>query len=155
MTLRLIAAVLVLGASAVICGAATAARPTSAGHYYGFQVSEASPGNPLDVSAELRVAYGGRRFASGSSVHLYSYCPRSLLGVAVSLGHVRINRRGRVSLAGERQALRYRLKGRFLSPEYARITYTLTALRRPQSAPRCHVPPYPVALYRNGERPFS
>jgi hypothetical protein len=149
------AALVAIGACALFCAAATAAKPTRAGHYYGFQADESSASTFLDVSAELRVSYSGRRLEPGSYVHLTAECPGSRISrdVKVSLGRaVRISRRGRFTAAGTARRLRYRLEGRFLNSQYARITYTL----RPRHRRRpCQAPRYPVALYLDGERPFS
>jgi hypothetical protein len=138
---------LALAVSAVLCSTAAAATPAGGGHYYGFEADEARPFSFLDVDAELRVADSGRRIARGSYLALAGDCRGSRsYGHTVCLARVAIDRRGRFSLAGSAKGVRYRVRGRFLNRGYARITYRLS---------RCKVSRFPVALYLNGEPPFS
>jgi hypothetical protein len=157
--LRLVAVMIAVGSFAVTTGTAMAAVPTRDGHYYGFQSNERviGGGSTLGVSAELLVSHNARRLDAGSYVELSADCPasRNYARVVVRPGRsrARISRSGRFSVAGVTRRFRYRLRGRFLRAEYARITYTARSHGR--SARPCDVPDYPVAAYLNGEPPFS
>lgn len=150
MTARSITGVLgaALCALTVVCAPAGAARPAAGGHYYGFEANEARPFSVLRVDAELRVTGDRRRLHRGSYVRLAGDCRgrRRDVGFRVRLGGVALNRRGRFTRAGARGRVRYRLYGRFVSTDYARVTYVLG---------RCKVSRIPVALYLDGKPPFS
>lgn len=158
MTPRLCAPVLVLAVLAGACSPAIAAKPTRFGHYLGFQAGESSPGGPTAVVGELRISSSGRRFEPGSYVALRAGCRGSTVGIRVNLarrrgGAVSISRPGRFSARGTVGRLRYRLRGGFPGRQYARIRYTVA--RRGRKARECRVSKYPIAMYLDGERPFS
>ena len=62
------------------------------------------------------------------------------------LAATKLTRRGRFSRNGRVAGHRYRIRGRFLSRGYARITYSLS---------RCRKPRFPVTLYLDGEPSFA
>lgn len=146
-----------------------AAPPVGGGHYYGFQGSETRMGDLADVDAEAWVARGGRRFApgrGGSYVELSFDCRADRHGfvqtrvkLASRSRSVRIRREGRFVSAGGDNGLRYRLRGRFVTADYARLVYSARMPpRRPVNRSRpgmCRSGRSHVVLYRDGEPPFS
>ena len=130
----------------VLCSPAVAARPAAGGHYYGFEADEARPFSVLGVDAELRVAGNRGRLARGSHLEYRVECPGAVAGGDFRLGGTRLTRSGRFSRAGRVAGHRYRIRGRFLGRDYARIRYSLS---------RCKSSRFPVTLYLDGEPPFS
>jgi hypothetical protein len=148
---------------------ASGARPHQGARYLGFEGSETRVDNLLEVTARVRVSASGRRFRGGSYVRLW--CGRddapvrklSLAGTHISrngrfsktnVAGTHISRNGRFSKTNGngRGRVRYRLRGRFVLRDYARVTYSASKPRR--SGRRCRSGRRKVALYENGEPPF-
>jgi hypothetical protein len=124
----------------VTASSASAARPHKNARYVGFEGSETVM-ELTQVSARARTTRSGRRFRGGSYVD-----PEC--GPRIRLRGVRIRRSGRFSKFRRRGRFRYRLRGRFVRRNYARVSYTA---RRG----RCRARRRRVALYERGRPPFS
>ena len=146
---RIATAVVLAGLVALATGeAASAAQPARGSHFYGFEGST-SADNFWETSAELRVSRSGRGFGrSYVEVTLGSRCRDFKVRLSP---RVRIRRGGRFSSTGRRGGRSFRLRGRFLSPGYARVAYRAHVRRRGRD---CRTKGT-VELYRNGEPPFS
>ena len=143
--------------AAVATGAAPAsgAVPPGGSHFYGFEGPQRNVDDFLPTSGVLRVSSGGRRFRS-SYVKVLFEGGCQARDFRVRLGRrIRIRRSGRFSLRDRRGARRFRVVGRFVSPRYARIAYRARAPRRGRGRRRSCRTSGRVALYRNGEPPYS
>ena len=130
---------------------ASGARPHQGARYLGFEGSETSVDNLIEVTARVRVSAGGRSFRRGSYIRLL--CGRDDAPVRkLSLAGTRISRNGTFSKTKRRSRVRYRLRGRFVLGDYARVTYSASKPRR--SGRRCRSGRREVALYENGDPPF-
>src|SRR3954453_16976420 len=123
---------------------ATAAKPHKGARYVGFEGSETQLDDTV-VSAKVRVSGSGRRFRRGSYVNLTA-CDKAR---KVSLARTAISRSGRFSKSKRHGRFRYRLRGRFVMRDYARVSYSGSRSRRCASG-RVKVP-----LYEKGVPPFK
>jgi hypothetical protein len=172
------ASVLVVLASVGLAAAASpveAARPMG-GAYYGFdgrpaEINTAEPNiGFFDMTAALRVS-GDRRRLSGRGDGSYvrfgfpckldraDWVSGTIRLVRPRARGPRIRRDGGFALVKRRGAVRYRLRGRFVSPAMATLVYRANVaaqLPRNRRRPgRCTGPRTRVALFLNGEPPFS
>jgi hypothetical protein len=162
--------VLVVGASP-----ANAARPVKDAHYYGFDgrlgdVNTAKPNARFfNLSAKLRVSRTGRRVSGRGDGFYIRYgfaCRRGrdyVSGTFPLAGRGMpgppIRRGGGFALAKSRGDARLRLRGRFVSREAATLVYRVSIVPAPSTngrrPGRCRSGPTRVALFRDGEPPFS
>lgn len=167
--LGLVAAVCGLGIAAAPAGAA---KPIKGAYYAGFDGRLRYfnfPNDFRDVSAELRVSRSGRRITGrgyGSYVSVAFECKRDKEGyfegtirmASPRLRGPRIRRDGSFRLVKRTGRLRYRLRGRFVSPDAAKLVYRASMPPRepknPSNPGRCTVRRRPVALRRDAEAPF-
>lgn len=102
--------------------------------------------------AELRVGPSGQALLGGRRGS-YIGCDRD--GTLVPLrpkGRARIEHDGDFSFGGRSRGLKFRVRGRFRSPDLARVTYSV----RPRRAFACPPGPRSLRLHRRaGEPPFS
>lgn len=155
------------GVAAGLVSPAVAARPAPGGHYYGFPAAGQYRADGLsDVTADLRVSRNGRGVAA---VTLLLSCDSrrsrydvKMVEMKLAFGRASgatIRRNGSFALAGGDGERRYRLSGRFLTADYARLVYRASM---PPPRPvdrrrfeRCRSGRASAVLYRNGEPPFS
>ncbi|HEY1360384.1 MAG TPA: hypothetical protein VGF21_18930 [Thermoleophilaceae bacterium] len=126
--------------------AAPAAKPHKNARYTGFEGSETDM-NLAEPTARLRVSRSGRSFRRGSYVELS--CRDDRVIRKVSLAGTRIRRSGKFSKSRRRGRIRYRLSGRFVLRDYARIRYTARRVGG------CRSGRSKVALYEKGVPPFK
>jgi hypothetical protein len=145
--LRLLTCLGLLAASALTAAwPAAAAKPHKGARYFGFEGSQTDM-NLTQVSGKVRVSGSGRRFRRGSYVNLS--CGRDdLLVRKLSLAGTRIRRNGKFSKVKRRGRVRYRLSGRFVLRDYARVSYSARS-------GRCRSRRRKVALYEKGVPPFK
>jgi hypothetical protein len=133
-----------------------AARPVSSGHYFGFPAEAIEAEGYVEGTGDLVVSPSARSVAPAT---LQFYCPGSEAEVRARLsgptGHkVRIAQDGRFVTEERRNSYRYRaryrLRGRFVTKDVARIVYTERRLRSRRLVCRSA-----MKLYRNGVPPFS
>jgi hypothetical protein len=135
----------------VAASPASAAKPHKGARYYGFEGSETSM-ILSDVSAKVRVSGSGRAFRRGSYVNLT--CGRDdKLVRKLSLTGTRIRRNGKFSKVKRGGRVRYRLRGRFVRRDYAKITYS--ASKPSGLRGRCKGARHKVALYEKGVPPYK
>lgn len=159
------------GAGLLAAQATEAARPVNGAHYYGFAGDEFGDVEHLTyLSAEVQVSGSGRRLShrnGGSYVSWTADCRLDRRGyvsgrirlAAPGRRQVRVRRDGTFSLARRQGPVRFRLRGRFVAPGYARIVYRAG---RPPQRPRdprrpgiCRSGRQRAAVYMDGEPPFS
>lgn len=146
---------------------ATAASPIKGARYFGFHgdVYEAGELTLLSQDAGVRVSRRGGTFTRGSYLKYDFLCgsrgsgPEGTIDLAPRRGRrLRIRRNGTFSLVKREGRVTFRLHGRFVTRRAAQLVYRVrVALRRPnRRGPRiCASGPKRVALYRNGQPPFS
>jgi hypothetical protein len=161
---RAVLAAIAVGLAALLfAGLALAVRPVSRAHYFGFPSGASVEAGFVDVTGELRVPQSGGHVAPAK---LAFSCRNGrdvrvrLSGSAGRRSPVRVGRDGRfvaVGSGGEtlglvrpRSVARYRLQGRFLTRESARIIYTERRVRSHRLVCRSS-----MTLYREGVPPFS
>lgn len=128
---------------------ASAAKPKKGARYLapeGGLVPSVDEDFVTGTDVELRVSRSGRKLGRSSSVRLR--CGRNYSEVVrLRRPHrksLRIRRGGRFSLAKRKGRLRFRLRGRFVTRDYAKVVYKV---RRGSCRSRRHV----VRAYRNGK----
>jgi hypothetical protein len=136
---RIIVKLLVIALALATASSASAARPHKNARYIGFEGSETVM-DLTQVDAQVRVSRSGRSFRRGSRVRL------SCAG-RISLAGTRIRRTGSFSKSKRRGRRRYRLRGRFVLRDYARISYTARSRG-------CRARRRKLALYERGIPPF-
>ena len=160
---------MVFGMAAVVAAlvppAALAGRPAPGGQYFGFpsSVSEGPGEGYVGGTGELRVSRSARSVAATSLTFLCGTVREvevRLSGTSGRRSSVSIGRDGRFAAAGRggdvgntarpHKVGRYRLRGRFLSRDVARIAYIERRLRS-----RRLVCSSSMKLYRDGVPPFS
>ncbi len=131
---------------------AFAAHPHRSARYVGFEGSETKM-VLTEVSAKLRVSGGkGRRFRRGSYVKLS--CGRDdKLVRKLSLANTRIRRNGTFAKSKRRGRIRYKLLGRFVRRNYAKVTYS--ASKPSGLRGRCKGKRRKVVLYEKGFPPYT
>jgi hypothetical protein len=136
-------------------GPAMAAGPKPGAHYFGFPGQAIANDGFVDVTGDLRVSRSGLRIAPA---RLAFSCGRSespfqvrLSGPAGWRAPVRVGRDGSFAATGRVGRLgRYRLHGRFVTRDFARVVYTERRVRSGRLVCRSR-----MKLYRNGVPPFS
>lgn len=159
LTLGLLLAAAVAGALGA--ESAAVARPTPGAHFLGFEGDGITSGD--FGSAELRVSRDGRSFVdrgAGSYLWVDFACRPGGLVRRISLApargrRVNISRNGSFLIVKRQGRLRFRVRGRFVAPGEARITYWARTRPRSPGRPRiCKLPRTRVTLYRDGRPPF-
>ena len=155
--------------SSLFAAPAVADRPTPGARYYGFPASgHVRADDLLYLTARLRVSSSGRRIAAvGLALgceHRTSRYDFKSVRLKLSFSGRRgpkIRRDGSFALAGREDGRRYRLSGRFVTREYARLSFRARMLlprpidRRRYKTCRPEEGSSPTALYRRGIPPFS
>jgi hypothetical protein len=133
---------------------AFAGRPAPGSHYFGFPSGANVEAGFVDVRGELRVSQSAGRVAPAT---LHFDCRDGTASARLSgpAGHrLRIAHDGRFATEERRNPsryrARYRLRGRFATPDFARIVYTERGLRSRRLLCRSS-----MKLYRDGVPPFS
>ncbi len=139
-----------LGAFLAAAGSASAAKPHGGARYLGFEGSETAP-TVRQLSANVRVSAQGGKFLAGSYVRVALGCGRA---TKVSLAGTSI-RGGRFAKAKRAGAIRYLLRGRFVTRGYATIRYSASSPRTAYAPARCQSGARTAALYEKGEPPFT
>jgi hypothetical protein len=154
---RAVLAAIAVGLAALLfAGSALAVRPVPRAHYFGLPAESNEAGGFVDATGELVVSPSARSVAP---VTLRFYCPGGGNAVPARLSgpagrRLRVAQNGRFATKERRNSYRYRaryrLRGRFVSAEFARIVYTERRLRSRRVVCRSA-----MKLYRNGVPPFS
>src|SRR3954454_539044 len=136
----------VLTALLATASVAPAAKPHKGARYFGFEGRETDM-NLTETSAAVRVSRSGRAFRRGSYVNLT--CTNETRIRKLSLAGTRIRRNGKFSKIKRRGRIRYRLSGRFVMRNYAKVRYSARRLGR------CRSGRSTVTLYEKGLPPFK
>jgi hypothetical protein len=139
-----------LGALLAAAGGASAAKPNGGVRYLGFEGNETAP-TVRPVSAKLHVSASGDELIGGSYMRVALGCGRA---TRVSLADTSI-RRGSFAKVKRQGAIRYQLRGRFVTRAYASFRYSASSPARAYASARCQSGARTGALYQGGEPPFS
>jgi hypothetical protein len=139
---------------------ALADQPAPGGHYFGFPARAGTHPVLADGTVFLRVSRDGRRLAA-AKLQLRA-CRRG--GELVDAEELRlsfrgnpdarIQRDGSFKVAHRHGRIRFRLAGRFITSQEARLFYRASERRR-LTVCRSGEGESPAALYRDGQPPFS
>jgi len=103
------------------------------------------------VRAEVRVSASGGELIGGSYVRVSLGCGGAR---RISLAHTVI-RRGSFARVKRHGAIRYQLRGRFVTRAYASLRYSASSPARASASARCQSGSRTGALYQQGEPPFT
>jgi hypothetical protein len=140
----------VLGGFLAAPAGAAAAKPSGAVRYLGFEGSETAP-TVRPVSAEVRVNADRGELIGGSYVTIDVGCGRAR---KIALAGTSVHR-GSFAKTKRRGAIRYRLRGRFVTRAYASFRYSASSPARARASARCQSAARTGALYQRGEPPFT